>query len=84
MEASLYLLNALKEMNSNLPVYAATQNFVDFEKPSALDTAEVFIKNNETASPIAADLMRKFSFKEEQITDRIERMKREQDNLVLS
>jgi len=78
-ETVLYLLDALKQMNPNFPVYVATTNLVDFEKLSTIGAAEVFIKNNETASLIAADLMRKFSFKEEQIADRIARMKREQE-----
>jgi CPA2 family monovalent cation:H+ antiporter-2 len=78
-EVSSYLLQALKKMDMNIPIYAATRDLAHFEELSSIGAGEVFMKNNETAFLIAADLMRAFSLKEDRIADRLDRMKREQD-----
>jgi monovalent cation:proton antiporter-2 (CPA2) family protein len=81
-DVSLYLAEALKQMNLSIPVYAATRDVMHYNKLANIGLTDTFHKNAQTVSLIAADLLKQLGLSEAQISDRLERVQRDQEPLL--
>jgi len=80
-ESSLYLADALKQLNPELPVYAATHDMNHYEELSKRNLTDVLVKDKATARIIAGALLRQLEFDENRIQERLGRMIREETSL---
>lgn len=84
-EIALMLADTLREVDPTLPVYAATSDLKLFEALGHKGLTDVFVKNDETASLIAHQILHNHYGKtEEETVSRLEAIQREETNYLVN
>lgn len=78
MKTSLALVDILKSLGPQVPIYAVASNMEHFNALSQRNLKDVLIRSPETAKVIVECLMRQLSFSEEKIVERLEWMNRQE------
>jgi CPA2 family monovalent cation:H+ antiporter-2 len=78
LDVSLYLIDALKHMNTTIPVYTVTYDDKHYQQVLDRKVENTLLKDHNTSREITSKLMRHLLYSDEQIESRLERMARDQ------